>query len=262
VTVLSGVNRKITMKLTRSSIASVAVLCTLGLVGGGAALVSPASASAGVNWGHIFKKQIKPRADKRYYTKKKANARFSVKSALLGYYTKAESDAKYAATGSSYTKAESDTNYYTKAQSDAKYAPFPSVIRGTYSAIGDTSAAGRFIGGSFSFGVTLAAAPTPHYIPLGGAVPAGCLGTPTAPDAAPGNLCIFERQNLNESNPTVFNPASGGVGSAAFGAAVYCTSTAAGYVFVYGSWAVRPLGGLSTSRVPATGHVSGALPGR
>jgi hypothetical protein len=238
------------MKLTRTSIASVAVLCTLGLVGGGAALVSPASASAGVNWGHIFKKQIKPRADKRYYTKKKANARFAVKSALLGYYTKAESDAKYAAAGGSYTKAESD----------AKYAPFPAVIRGTY-AILENGNAGQFLSDTISFGVTLSVAPTVHFINAGAVLPTGCLGTPAAPDAAPGNLCVFEELASNTTSRGIFNPASpsGLLNQASpFGAAVYAQPTATGGIQDFGSWAVRPVA-LSTSRVaPHSAHHSGA----
>jgi hypothetical protein len=246
------------MKLTRSSIASVAVLCTLGLVGGGAALVSPASASAGVNWGHIFKKEIKPRADKRYYTKKKANARFAVKSALLGYYTKAESDAKYATPGS---VAAALGGYYTKAQSDAKYAPFPAAIRGTYSAIGYAAVAGAGFSDNITFGVTLSAAPAVHYINQGAAVPAGCLGTAAAPDAAPGNLCVFEALNNNGTTREIFN-GTGSVGSAStFGAGIFATATAAGQMYVYGTWAVRPLA-LAANRVPTSSAHAGPGLGR
>ena len=112
-----------------------AILCSVVLVAGAAALVSsPASAKSSINWQHVWKTEIKPRADKRYYTKTKANAIFARTSALANYYSKTEADARYA--------LKSDLgNYYTKAQSDAKYAPFPSVIRGTYTAVGVVAAA-------------------------------------------------------------------------------------------------------------------------
>jgi len=119
-------------------------------------LVAPASAASATNWAKIWKKQIKPRADKRYVTNSKANSTYAQKSSLGGYYTKGQADSVfatqsdlanlvggqgdfvtndalqtllegYAKTGDSYTKAESDSNYapkgdsYTKAESDAKY---------------------------------------------------------------------------------------------------------------------------------------------
>src|SRR3954465_7804609 len=69
-----------------------------GVIGGGLATVTPAAAA--VDWKHVWKEEIKPRADKRYYTKKKANQTFTTSAALSsrlgGYYTKAQSDAKYA----------------------------------------------------------------------------------------------------------------------------------------------------------------------
>ncbi|MDX6358526.1 MAG: hypothetical protein QOH37_1580, partial [Nocardioidaceae bacterium] len=135
------------MKPNRIVKAWIAVLCSIALVGGGAALMSsPASAQATINWKHIWKTQIKPRADKRYYTKLVANNRFA---RIGSSYTKAESDGKYTPTGTAYTKAESD----------ARYAPFPSVIRGTYTAVGVVAVAGQDVDASFSYGVNLATAP-------------------------------------------------------------------------------------------------------
>lgn len=51
----------------------------LGLMVGGltAVVTSPAGAALGINWSKIWKKQIKPRADKRYYTKAKAKQKFA-----------------------------------------------------------------------------------------------------------------------------------------------------------------------------------------
>ena len=79
------------------------------------------------------------------------------------------------------------------------------MIRGTYDAVGDVSAANRNISTSFSFGVTLKSAPIVHYIAKGGAVPAGCSGTAAAPNADPGNLCVFETQNVNVSTRLIYN---------------------------------------------------------
>jgi hypothetical protein len=47
------------------------------LVGGVLTTVTPADASLGINWQAIWKHEIKPRADKRYYTKTRANARYA-----------------------------------------------------------------------------------------------------------------------------------------------------------------------------------------
>ena len=92
----------------------VAVLVGI-LVGGGLMAVTPAgaevSSALATNWKKIWNKEIKPRADKRYYTKKKSDKRYE---AVGSGYTKAETDAKYqpkgnyALSGSSYTKAEID----------------------------------------------------------------------------------------------------------------------------------------------------------
>lgn len=242
------------MKKNRLSVAGgIAILSSVVLVGGAMALVSsPASAKSGINWQHVWRTEIKPRADKRYYTKTKANAIFARTSALANYYSKTEADARYA--------FKSDLgNYYTKAQSDAKYAPFPAVIRGTYSILDVATAVGQTFGDNISFGVTLSAAPTAHYIPAGGTVPAGCSGTPAAPNASPGNLCVFEGHTLNTTAVGVYGidgaaPALGV--SNPFGAGVYANSAAAGNVYAWGSWAVRPTA-LSASKVPASPHRGG-----
>jgi hypothetical protein len=90
---------------SRRSVRQVLVAVLLGvLVGGGLMAVTPAgaevSSAVATNWKKIWKKNLQPQADKRYYTKKKSNKR-------------------YAAAGSGYTKAET----YSKAEIDAKLAP-------------------------------------------------------------------------------------------------------------------------------------------
>lgn len=69
-----------------------------------------------------------------YYTKSESDSRYALLTALNNYYTKTEADAKYAlitALNNYYTKTESDNryalitalnNYYNKAQADAKFA--------------------------------------------------------------------------------------------------------------------------------------------
>ncbi len=230
------------------------------LIGGGVTAVSPAGAevsqAAATNWKKIWKKKLQPLADKRYYKKSASDAKYSTKTetsaAFANYYTKAQTDAAYALKGQSYTKAESDAKYqaagsyaaagssYTKAESDAKYAPVPSLIRGTYDIIGYSNAAGAELADNLSFGWTLSAAPITHYINDGAIPPAGCSGTVAAPNASPGHLCVFEAQsNLANQRRTINATGSYGLASP-FGAGVTVTTTGAGNVYVYGSWAVRP----------------------
>jgi hypothetical protein len=93
-----------------------------------------------------------------------------------------------------------------------------------------------------SFGFTLASAPTPNFIPLGGAVPAGCAGgTPTAPAAQPGNLCVFEQanDNINVAGKAIFNVAGTDGQDDAFGAGLAANTIAATTDTRWrGSWAV------------------------
>lgn len=80
------------------------------------------SSALATNWKKIWKKELKPLADKRYYTKKKSNARYQPKG-------------DYALNGSSYTKAEtySKTETYSKAEVDAKLAPLVNSVAATAS---------------------------------------------------------------------------------------------------------------------------------
>jgi hypothetical protein len=95
---------------------------------------------------------------------------------------------------------------------------------------------------AISFGFSLSAAPTPHYIPVGGAVPAGCTGGVTNPGADPGNLCVFEAAttNITAGSQAVFDEATGTDGQAdPWGAGVAATATAGDTDTRYrGTWAV------------------------
>ncbi len=94
---------------------------------------------------------------------------------------------------------------------------------------------------NISFGLTLASAPTPHYINFGTAPPAECPGTPSSPQAQPGHLCVYEgAAPINSNNRRVFDPVGGNDNETQpFGAGVAATATTAGQdTRVRGSWAV------------------------
>jgi hypothetical protein len=226
---------------SRRSVRQLLVAVILGvLVGGGLMAVTPAGAevsnAVATNWKKIWKKNLKPLADKRYYTKAQGDAKYqpkgSYETAGSGYskaetYSKAEADAKYAAAGSGYSKAESD----------AKYVSSTALLRGSYLVIGDSS----YQSTSASFGVTFASAPTVHLIASGAPAPTGCSGTPAAPNAAPGNLCIFETGQVNASSVIVANAAGSGGNADAFGFFIQVgKGGGAGFAFSRGSWAARP----------------------
>jgi hypothetical protein len=241
------------------------VCCALAL---GVMTVTPAGAAVGTNWSKIWKKYIRPKADKRYYTKATTDAKVAAAQAAatsagaaagaaasnaatdakLGqYYKKTESDAKYAALGSSYTKAESD----------GRYAPYPTVMRGVYTMSLNGVAGVYMSGASISFDYVLPAAPIVHYIPPAGVPPAQCPGTAQRPDAIPGHLCVYGTVASNVANFAITNR-SGAIGTAEpYGAGLHAQATANGVVQAYGTWAVRP-GSVSTNPPAIASSSSGA----
>lgn len=60
-----------------------ALVCAVGLLAVGAVLVSPASATMGLDWRSIWRHRIEPRADHRYYTKGRADHRFAARPRVL-----------------------------------------------------------------------------------------------------------------------------------------------------------------------------------
>jgi hypothetical protein len=229
---------------SRRPVRQLVVAILLGvLVGGGLMAVTPAGAelsqAVATNWKKIWKKNLKPLADKRYYTKAQSDTRYQSKGAYEAAgsgYSKAESDAKYAAAGSGYSKAESD----------AKYAPYPAVMRGMFSLALNATSTTYVSGSAISFGYVLPAAPVVHYIAPGGTPPAECPGTAQRPDALPGHLCAYGAAQTNISNVVLANRNTGIGLAEPFGAGVWAQPAAAGHIYLSGTWAVRP-GSVSTN---------------
>lgn len=216
------------------------------LVGGGLMAVTPAgaqvSSAVATNWKKIWKKNLKPLADKRYYTKAQTDAKYQPKGSYepagSGYtkaetYSKAESDAKYSAAGSGYTKAESDGRYRRSTE----------LVRGNVMIVFSATAGGQVGGSEISLGSTFSAAPAIHVIPVGGVPPAGCSGTATAPNADPGHLCIFGSLLSNAGAPNtckVSTSACFGAATDPWGASIFINATAAGTAQYFATWAARP----------------------
>jgi hypothetical protein len=86
----------------------------------------------------------------------------------------------------------------------------------------------------------MSAAPTANYIATGDPPPAVCPGTILNPQAAPGNLCVYEAGRGNVSSAGVCNPETGGGGIGGTnpeGAAIFAFAAAAGQAYVMGTWA-------------------------
>jgi len=213
----------------------VAVLAGI-LVGGGLMAVTPAgaevSSAVATQWKKVWKKELRPMADKRYHTKKQSDAAYQPKGSYEpagSGYTRGESDARYAGAGSSYTKAESD----------ARYAGAHGLVRGVY--LAQVAPGTGLLSEAVGFGFSLATAPEAHYIAIGDPVPAGCAGTAAAPNAAAGHLCVFETGSANVSGKAVYDPGSASLGSAAYGATIIgFPVNAAATAWFRGSWAMRP----------------------
>jgi hypothetical protein len=207
---------------------------------------------AATNWKKIWKKKLQPLADKRYYKKSASDAKYSTKAetsaAFANYYTKAQADAKYQPVGN-YAAAGSS---YTKAESDLKYAAAPALIRGVF--IDQGGDGDGILAVDIAFGVTLAAAPTTHYIPSGAPVPVGCSGTVGNPNAAPGHLCVFASGSSNVSDPFVFDPTLENPASTTFGASIVASAAGPGTFWFRGSWALRPA---ALGTVPAAAAAQG-----
>lgn len=110
---------------------------------------------------------------------------------------------------------------------------------GAYVMRGTAAAASSRGGADISFSIPLAAAPTAHFLNAGDAPTADCPGTPVAPTASPGHLCIYEGfvSNMSLGFQDPVTAATGGI-IRPYGAVVVGTSTAAGNFISSGGWAV------------------------
>ncbi len=79
--------------------------------------------------------------------------------------------------------------------------PSGRTLKGVYDVGGtSTGAEGSLVQHSISFAVPLPADPTAHVVASGGTPPAACAGgTPAAPRADPGHLCVFEQLGSNRA---------------------------------------------------------------
>ncbi|MDR7252499.1 hypothetical protein J2X46_001475 [Nocardioides sp. BE266] len=216
---------------SRRSVRQLIVAVLLGvMVGGGLMAITPAGAevsqSLATSWKKIWKKELKPLADKRYYKKSQSDSK---------YATKTESAASAAAAQSAANAATDGKlgSYYKKTESDAKYAPYPSMTRGTFWGLGTFG-----IAVPINWGPAYSAAPTSHVILPATTPPTGCSGTAAAPVAAPGNLCIFVTGTSASGTVGVYK-SDGNPGTDPFGANLVVSASANSYL--RGSWAAAPL---------------------
>jgi hypothetical protein len=118
--------------------------------------------------------------------------------------------------------------------------PSGKTIRGVYVLSFDAaSGAGST---AFSFGALLPAAPAAppaNFIDVGEGPTASCPGSPSNPQAAPGNLCVYEaHESHTDSGATMFHPSSGITYQAdPYGAGLWKTSFGTGRAESYGTWA-------------------------
>jgi hypothetical protein len=114
--------------------------------------------------------------------------------------------------------------------------PSGKTLRGVWN-LGDTAAAANsFVENDIPFEYQFASAPTANFIPFGGTPPAACPGTAANPQAAPGNLCVYEVNRGNVSTRFVCS-ASVCPGATRWGAYVTTKSAAPGDFWARGTWA-------------------------
>jgi hypothetical protein len=138
--------------------------------------------------------------------------------------------------------------------------PFPDpltpgqTLRGSFVVTEAGAVAGDFMIDGISFGFRMSAAPTARFIPVGTPPPAQCPGTITNPQAAAGNLCVYEAGRGNLSGAGICNTESGGcaIGFAnREGAAVFAFAAAGGQAYTMGTWAATaPSASFGPSETP------------
>ena len=125
-------------------------------------------------------------------------------------------------------------------------APSGSTQRGAFAVDGYAAATGSFVRSSISYPLQLSAEPLEVEVPYGGTNPdpAHCGGTPQAPGAARGYLCLYDRASSNVSvggsgsNVQVSDVDGFGATTNVWGGELITRAAATGSVSVTGSWAV------------------------
>jgi hypothetical protein len=112
--------------------------------------------------------------------------------------------------------------------------PSGKTLRGTFAASGKAAAAGETVRDAPSFAFQVAPGWNPSVIAVGGPATALCPGNVNAPEAAAGQLCVYQGANVNATLATDF---AGSGGSERFGWVAQVTSTAAGDYQSRGTWA-------------------------
>ncbi len=113
-------------------------------------------------------------------------------------------------------------------------------LRGWFNFDTVAGAVDQINGGSISFSLHLATAPTVMVIPAGGPTTVQCPGSVANPTAAAGFMCVYESTIQNVSGFFICSAATCLSTPTAdpFGAEVFVHATAAGRFFVDGTWAV------------------------
>ncbi len=144
-----------------------------------------------------------------------------------------------------WTDAYSNSGTFTfNPPSPAAGSPRTITLRGNYGLNFMADAAGHNGLSPFSFGETLAVAPTAiaaNFIQEGGAPTANCPGSAANPQAAPGHLCVYEQLGSNVAADRCVVRMGGNFNcntADRHGAAVFVESVAAGNMASQGSWAV------------------------
>lgn len=107
-------------------------------------------------------------------------------------------------------------------------------------AVGATAGSSQFSYSASTFAFPFVTAPTPVLVTDGqnDPDPLHCTGTPAAPAAAPGYLCVYLTFNKDVETFTFFDPTTANTGAASrFGWGLVAKSTTGGNVVAQGTWA-------------------------
>jgi hypothetical protein len=115
--------------------------------------------------------------------------------------------------------------------------PSGRTLTGVYEVSAYATGPGQGISGGISFQIPLPEDPDPYFVYAGPS--ANCPGSSGNPKATSGALCVYERESNNISYRDISSPVTNKAFAASkYGFAVGLASTAAGFAYSRGSWAV------------------------